>query len=205
MLFLKMNHPEIASIKFDLENSDITYYKNFINKKFSIELFDYFNNLQEWKTNEIKIFGKKCLQNRETLCFSYNNLDYKYSGLNNIGIDITEHTILIKLKNEIEKIFSNKYTFNYVLANRYKDGSNNIGMHSDNEKDLQGPIVCISLGSSRFFDFKGIYNNLKKRIILENGSMLVMKGTTQKYYKHGIPLQKKINDSRISLTFRIII
>ena len=57
----------------------------------------------------------------------------------------------------------NKYTFNYVLGNRYKDGSNNIGMHSDNEKDLQGSIVCISLGSSRFFDFKGIYNNYKKK------------------------------------------
>ncbi len=190
--------------KLNLNNSDITYYKSFIDKNFSTDLFNYFNNLEEWKINEIKIFGKKCLQNRETLCFSYNDLDYKYSGINNIGIDITKHDILIKLKNLIEKLFSNKYSFNYVLGNRYQNGSNNIGMHSDNEKDLEGPIVCISLGSSRFLDFKGIYNNLKERINLENGSMLVMDGNTQKYYKHGIPLQKKVNDTRISLTFRII-
>ena len=76
-------------------------------------------------------------------------------------------------------------------------------MHSDSIQ--KGPIVTLSFGATRFFDFKSIDGLHKERLTLEAGTMLVMDvEKTQKYYKHGIPVQKKIKDPRISLTFRVI-
>jgi len=78
-------------------------------------------------------------------------------------------------------------------------------MHSDDERSLTGPIVSISLGAERFFDL--IYKNdgsIKHRITLKSGSMIIMDGITQNYWKHGIPIQRKISDTRINITFRIV-
>ena len=85
-----------------------------------------------------------------------------------IIFDLNEHKILIELINNIENLLNNKYSFNYILGNRYKSGSNNIGMHSDDERDLLGPIVSVSLGCNRYFDIHGKYNNEKIRIDLKS-------------------------------------
>ena len=195
-------------VNLNLPGSDIQYYENFLENDESKDIFDYLNNLDGWEKKKIKVFGKECYQNRETVVFSEKGLNYKYSGIDNVGFDIHSHGILIKIKNKIERFFNNQYTFNYILCNRYKTGRENIGMHSDDEKNLFGPIVSISLGVSRFFDITGkpntIGNSLKKRIELKNGSMLIMSGQTQTNYKHGIPKQNKISETRINLTYRII-
>lgn len=195
----------MINIDLSEKNSIVMYNENFLNDEESDTLFNYLNNLNEWKSQEIIIYGKKCKQNRETINFSYESLSYNYSGINNIGSDINEHKILIELINKIENFFNYKYSFNYILGNRYKSGSNNIGMHSDDEKDLVGPIVSVSLGCNRYFDIHGKYNNEKVRIDLKKGSLLIMDGKTQKNYKHGVPLQKKIHDTRINLTFRYVL
>ena len=192
-------------LKLPQQKSTIIYFEKFLEEKESNDLFQHLNNLDDWKSLEFFLFGKKCKQNRETINFSYNKLRYNYSGLSNIGLEINEHIILINLKKKIENLFDNKYSFNYILGNRYRSGKDNIGMHSDDEKDLKGPIVSISLGCNRFFDIKGKYNKDKLRLDLNNGSLLIMNGECQKHYKHGIPIQKKINNIRINLTFRIIV
>lgn len=192
----------MLNLNLSQKDSWVMYDDNFLNDDESNNLFNYLNNLNDWESKEIIVFGKKCKQNRETINFSYNGLSYNYSGINNKGSILNEHKILVELINKIENLFNNKYSFNYILGNRYKSGSNNIGMHSDDERDLVGPIVSISLGCNRYFDIHGKYNNEKIRMDLKKGSLLIMGGNTQKNYKHGVPLQKKIHDTRINLTFR---
>jgi 2OG-Fe(II) oxygenase superfamily len=41
-------------------------------------------------------------------------------------------------------------------------------------------------------------------IQLENGSLLIMKGTTQTFWQHSVPKTAKIASPRINLTFRTI-
>ena len=132
-------------------------------------------------------------------------MNYRYSGTNNVGEDIFKHPILIELKKKIENLLSNKYEFNYVLGNKYDDGTKNIGFHSDDERDLCGPIASISIGSERFFDFKHkTEKTIKKRLNLKNGSLIIMGGNTQHFYKHGIPIQKNVKNCRINLTYRVV-
>jgi alkylated DNA repair dioxygenase AlkB len=76
--------------------------------------------------------------------------------------------------------------------------------HSDDEKVMQenGIIASISLGADRFFEFKHKTLDIRQKILLENGSLLVMQGETQKYYLHQLPKSKKVQEARINLTFR---
>src|SRR6187431_60877 len=94
-----------------------------------------------------------------------------------------------------------------VLLNYYRDGSDSNGWHADNEKELgTNPVIAsLSLGAERNFQLKhNIDITQKKNIILENGSLLLMKGTTQHFWKHQIPKTAKAIGPRINLTFRII-
>jgi alkylated DNA repair dioxygenase AlkB len=79
--------------------------------------------------------------------------------------------------------------------------------HSDAEKDLKknGAIGSLSFGAERKFSLKHKATGETVSTILENGSLLVMKGTTQTHWLHRLPPTKKITTPRINLTFRTII
>ncbi|MFN3299274.1 MAG: alpha-ketoglutarate-dependent dioxygenase AlkB family protein, partial [Sediminibacterium sp.] len=104
----------------------------------------------------------------------------------------------------VEKI-SNE-TYNSCLLNLYHDGEEGMGWHSDAEPELKpnGAIASISFGAERKFNFKHKITQEKKQIILHHGSLLVMKGTTQRYWQHQLPSSKIIKEPRINLTFRTI-
>lgn len=102
-----------------------------------------------------------------------------------------------------------EYTFNYCLANFYQDGSQNIGMHSDDEKDLAEPIIAyVSLGADRYFDLvtkdKDKSKQEKQRLLLENRFLTLMMDDTQKNSKHCVPIQKGVSSGCINLTFRVV-
>jgi len=115
--------------------------------------------------------------------------------------------ILQEIQLELEDRLHTK--FNHCMLNRYEDGSVHIGSHSDNLENLC--IASISLGAHRDFILthkkppEGQTNRYKKRWPLADGSLLVMQGQTQKFWKHEIPKQLKIKEGRISLTFRQLI
>jgi alkylated DNA repair dioxygenase AlkB len=93
------------------------------------------------------------------------------------------------------------------LLNYYRDGKDSNGWHADNEKELgTNPIIAsLSFGTERVFQLKHNHlENQKINLTLENGSLLLMKGTTQHFWKHQIPKTTKPIGSRINLTFRII-
>ena len=108
------------------------------------------------------------------------------------------------MKKRIEKFVDIK--FNSVLANLYRDGSDSNGWHSDNEKELgENPIIAsLSLGASRKFKLRNNRNGENVDLILENGSLLIMAGSTQAYWKHAVPKTKQNVFPRINLTYRVV-
>jgi len=99
------------------------------------------------------------------------------------------------------------FEFTSCLANLYRHGQDSNGWHADNEKELGvNPIIAsLSLGEERFFHLKHRNDkNLKQKLLLQNGSLLIMKGETQHHWLHQIAKTKKKIEPRINLTFRQI-
>ena len=98
--------------------------------------------------------------------------------------------------------------FNSVLLNYYRDQNDSMGFHSDDEPELgsQPTIASVSLGASRTFILKHkTKRHLKPvRISLPGGSLLVMSGDTQQFWKHGIEKESQPCGPRVNLTFRRI-
>ena len=90
------------------------------------------------------------------------------------------------------------------MLNLYHDGNEGMGWHSDDEKEIlpNSSIASLSLGAARKFSFKHKSTKETISLLLENGSLLEMKGAIQKNWLHELPKTKKINTARINLTFR---
>ncbi len=101
------------------------------------------------------------------------------------------------------------YRFNGVLANHYRDGADSMGMHADDEPEL-GPsrddiaVASVSLGDARRFVLKHKVSGQRRVFELGHGSLLVMRGTTQLRYRHGLPKTKRPVGARLNLTFRVV-
>jgi alkylated DNA repair dioxygenase AlkB len=99
--------------------------------------------------------------------------------------------------------------FNSVLANYYRDGGDSMGEHADNEPEL-GPhrddvrIASISLGAPRRFVLRHRRTREVHTFELGEGSLLVMGGTTQRFYRHHVPRTRTAVGPRLNLTFRVI-
>jgi len=192
-----------SEISLNLKDGDAYYYHKFFNKP---EADTFFKNLLteiKWKQDNINIFGKTYPQPRLTAFFANNNKPYSYSNIKMKPKDFMGDLLTIKqiLENEMDIKFTS------CLANLYRDGQDSNGWHADNEKELGiNPIIAsISFGAERLFHLKHKKDNtLRTRIILEHGSLLIMKGATQHNWLHQIPKTKKDIEQRINLTFRII-
>jgi len=114
-----------------------------------------------------------------------------------------EYTPTVKrLLKVVNKVAKNE--FNHVLLNLYRDGKDSIGAHADNEKELgDKPIIAsLSFGATRLFRITGCGQSID--LNLNSGSLLIMGGEMQHFYKHSIPKQFKVSNPRINLTFRTI-
>ncbi len=156
-----------------------------------------------WETGFIKIFGKTHQIPRLQAWHADDGINYTYSGKKLQRHDW--NNTLLEIKKIIESITS--FKFNSVLANLYRDGSDSMGLHSDDEKELgKNPVIAsLSLGESRDIYFKHKKNKSSLVISQTSGQLLVMRGRTQEYWKHEIKKTKKFKKPRINLTFRNII
>ena len=190
-------------IVLNLPDAEIIYYPHFFDKKEADAIFDQLITEIPWQQDEIRVFGKVHPQPRLTALFGNEGKSYSYS---NIKMQpLPWNPLLQKIKSSVENIFETNFTT--VLLNLYRDGKDSNGWHSDNEKELgTNPIIAsVSFGAERIFQLKhNTISNLKQNILLEHGSLLLMKGTTQHFWKHQIPKTSKIIGSRINLTFRVI-
>ncbi|WP_420321925.1 alpha-ketoglutarate-dependent dioxygenase AlkB family protein [Flagellimonas sp.] len=187
----------------DLADGDITYFPSFFSEELSNNYFQFLKDSIPWQQDKIKVFGKVYDQPRLTALFGDNQNSYSYSG-----ITMQPHVFnpeLIQIKERVEKASNTNFTS--CLLNYYRDGKDSNGWHSDDEKELGiNPIIAsISFGASRFFHLRNKVDKTKKhKILLENGSLLLMKGATQHHWQHQIPKTSKPIGGRINLTFRIL-
>tara|TARA_R110002051_G_scaffold157113_2_gene228704 strand:- start:742 stop:1341 length:600 start_codon:yes stop_codon:yes gene_type:complete len=190
-------------INLNLPDSDISYFPNFIE---SHKTDSYFNILREtvlWQQDYIKVFGKVYAQPRLTSLYSTNGKPYTYSNITMHPHEFSKE--LFELKTKVEKVSETLFTT--CLLNLYRDGKDSNGWHADNEKELGiNPIIAsITLGQERYFHLKHKTDeNLKRKILLKHGSLLLMKGETQHHWLHQIPKTTKALNERINLTFRVI-
>jgi len=188
-------------IKFQLEDADVFYKTDFYTSEKAWEYFEILLKETDWQEDEITVFGKTYPQPRLTALFGDSDKSYSYSNIKMFPKPFTK--LLQTIKEDIEKFSGEK--FNTVLLNLYRDGSDSNGWHSDDEKELgKNPaIASVSFGAERVFHLRNKKDkSIKQKLILENGSLLVMKGETQHTWQHQIPKTKKLIGARINLTFR---
>lgn len=190
-------------INLNLPDADVVYYPHFFSEKKADRYFETLLNETNWQQDDITVFGKTYQQPRLTALYGENGKSYTYSGITMKPLPFT--SLLKEIKDLIETI--TKETFTTVLLNLYRNGQDSNGWHSDDEKELgKNPVIAsVSFGAERVFHFKHKNNKeLKKSIQLQHGSLLTMKGSTQKKWKHQLPKTKKVDSPRINLTFRAI-
>lgn len=199
-----------------IDNINVHYTKNFLDKELADEYFQILENNLEYYTDEessVVVYGKVHNIPRKQVAYGDKNLSYKFSGNNIKAYSWDEDNeickVLKKIKKKVEMFTGRK--FNFVLINRYADGTQHIGAHSDSEKELgETPdIIGVSLGASR--DFKLTPWNFQPEkmpndltINLEHGSLVAMYHPTNNFWKHSIPKRLTVKEPRISLTFRYI-
>lgn len=176
------------------------YTPNWINKADADILFDHLMHKINWQTEDITMFGKKVTVPRLVAWYGDSEAKYKYSNLTHEPLPWL--SALAKVKKRL--IEETDYCFNSVLCNLYRNGSDYMGWHSDNEKELgTNPVIAsISLGSDRRFLFRHRKTQQKIELILEHGSMLLMLENCQNEWQHSLPKSLKNMDTRINLTFR---
>ena len=187
----------------DLPDAEIIYYPQFFDKEQADQIYSELLQEIAWQQDNITVFGKTHPQPRLTALYGNEGKPYSYS---NITMQPNPwNTLLQKIKYLIEA--TTECQFTTVLLNQYRDGKDSNGWHADNEKELgTNPIIAsLSFGAERVFQLKhNTIADAKKNIVLEHGSLLLMKGSTQHFWKHQIPKTAKPIGNRINLTFRSI-
>jgi alkylated DNA repair dioxygenase AlkB len=180
----------------------VNYYGKLLTNKVANHYLDCLLNTIEWKNDQAVIYGKLIITKRKVAWNGDTDFEYTYSKTTKRALPWT--TELLQLKALVEEKTGEK--FNSCLLNLYHNGDEGMAWHSDGEKDLKknGAIGSLSFGAERKFAFKHKETKETISLILEHGSLLVMKGTTQTNWLHRLPPTKLIDKPRISLTFRII-
>jgi alkylated DNA repair dioxygenase AlkB len=210
-----MDKPQIA-IKMDLfntgsiENVNLLPYDgtvNYYGKLFTAQQADHYFEVLfrdiEWRNDEAVIFGKRIITKRKVAWYGDRNFEYTYSNVTKQALIWTPE--LLELKAIAEK--HSGETFNSCLLNLYHTGEEGMAWHSDGEKDLKknGAIGSMTFGAERKFSFKHKQGKQTVSLLLEHGSLLVMKDTTQTHWLHRLPPTKLMSKSRINLTFRTML
>jgi alkylated DNA repair dioxygenase AlkB len=181
----------------------VNYHGKVLKQKEALHYLERLLHTIEWKNDEAVIFGKHIITKRKAAW--YGDFEYLYSYSNTTKQALAWTIELLELRKIAEEITGAK--FNSCLLNLYHTGEEGMAWHSDDEKSLgkNTTIASFSLGAERKFSFRHKRTKETTSLILENGSLLVMKDATQTNWLHSLPKSKKINRPRINLTFRTIV
>lgn len=156
----------------------------------------------DWRRLEIRLFGRRVLQPRLTAWYGDPEAIYSYSGLQ--LEPLRWHPLLEALKSRLESFTGER--FNSVLANAYRDGSDSMGWHSDDEKELglEPFIASLSFGEERRFLVRE-KGRKSRAMVLQHGSLLVMQGQSQRRFQHSLPKTRRAVGARVNLTYRMVL
>lgn len=185
------------------EGGTVNYFGKIMNQQ---EADNYLQTLLsgiEWKNDEAVIFGRHIITKRKVAWYGDREFSYTYSNITKEAQVWTKE--LLELKRIAEGLSGEHY--NSCLLNLYHNGEEGMAYHSDGEKDLKknGAIASLSFGAERKFSFKHKKTKETVSLILEHGSLLVMKGETQSNWLHRLPPTKLVQKPRVNLTFRTIV
>ncbi|KAK1310383.1 hypothetical protein QJS10_CPA08g01783 [Acorus calamus] len=208
------------------DGSDVVYVARFLSPDRSWEWFDYLDKRIPWTRPSIRVFGRSCVQPRDTCYVASEEVpELKYSGYQPHAYSWDDFPPLKAILEEVHEALPGS-SFNSLLLNRYKCGSDCVGWHADDEK-LYGPtpeIASVSFGCEREFllrkkpsktsqekasssTSKGLKTKRpnQHQFMLKHGSLLVMRGYTQRDWVHSVPKRAKAKAVRINLTFRCVL
>lgn len=196
-LAVRHNH-----ILLPMQDAHVEYYPNWLTHQHANDLLHYFKEQLAWQQPSIQLYGKMHKIPRLQAWYGDPNTEYEYSKLKMTPLAWDKR--LEKMKQACEQTCQHR--FNSVLANMYRNGNDSMGMHADNEAELGStPVIAsVSLGQARRFSFKHVQNKETQRVLLEHGSLLIMKGHTQQHWQHGINKSRTQNGLRLNFTFRSV-
>ncbi|TNE40793.1 MAG: alpha-ketoglutarate-dependent dioxygenase AlkB [Sphingomonadales bacterium] len=157
-----------------------------------------------WRQESITLFGRTHAQPRLICWMGDAGCTYRYSGR-------TWHpepwdSLVADLRSQVEGLTGER--FNSALLNLYRNGSDSMGFHADDEPELgKTPVIAsLSFGAERVMHFRHRHDHSlpTRKIALPDGSLLVMRGETQANWRHAIPKTRRPVGPRINLTFRRI-
>ena len=186
-----------------MAGADLLFYPNWMATGVADSLMTALRENIAWECHRIKMFGREVDSPRLSCWMGDAGASYVYSQTR-----FEPHPWLRELQRLRERL-QNEFEckFNSVLANLYRHGQDSMGWHSDDEPELgkQPVIASISLGATRRFSFKAKSENAKAvHLELPHGSLLLMRGDTQKNYRHALAKTAKLVGERINLTYRNI-
>ncbi len=181
------------------EHSSLMYWENFLSPDAATDLQHFCSAELPWLQSTIKMFGKPVTIPRQNAWFG--SEPYSYSGTRFAAQPMP--LPIETLRQAVEQVTLE--TFNSVLANRYRDGHDCMGWHSDDERSLgnRPQIASVSLGEGRRFLLRNKNDHRQKReLLLAHGSLLMMRGACQSQWQHSLPKMRRVKKQRINLTFR---
>lgn len=184
-------------------NGTVLYYGKVVDEERARNYYETLLNTIEWKNDEAIIYGKHYITKRKVAWYGDKNFSYTYSNTTKFAQAWTRE--LLELKTLSEKITGT--TYNSCLLNLYHSGEEGMAWHSDDEKALgkNSAIASWSFGAERKFSFKHKQSGQTVSVVLENGSLLVMKDETQTHWLHRLPPTTKVKRPRVNLTFRTMV
>lgn len=208
--------------------SEVVYISRFVAREKAWEWFDYLDKSIPWTSPEIRVFGRSAKQPRDVCYVADEGLTVlKYSGHQPHAHSWDEFPVLKDILKVVLEALPGSY-FNSLLLNRYKTGSNYVSWHADDEP-LYGPtpeIASVTFGCERDFllrkkptksqatsasgeagpkRLKVTASQKQHSFLLKHGSLLVMRGYTQRDWQHSVPKRAKVSSPRINLTFRHVL
>lgn len=181
-------------------DGEVYYFGKVFNQQIADEWLLVLTQTINWKPDEVMMFGKRIITKRKAAWYGDQPFPYTYSKVTKVALAFTPDLLILKEKAEVVS----DETYNSCLLNLYHTGEEAMTWHSDDEKEIvpNSAIASFSFGAQRKFSFKHKQTKHTTSLLLEHGSLLVMKGETQTHWLHKLPPTKTVRSPRINLTFR---
>ena len=201
-----MGRPHIdtgVDVQDRIQGLAFTYIDSYLTKQEADCLFTHCVERIDWQFERVKMFGRELIAPRLSCSIGDRGLTYRYRGSQGTTFPFT--TELHQLRSRLASDFQTE--FNFVLANRYRSGSDYVGWHADDESDLNPNtmIVSLSLGASRTFRLRPRSGGNSVARVVSHGSLVVMFPGCQTRYKHTLTKSSKSIGERVNLSFRQVL
>ena len=179
---------------------ELDYESGFLDNAIADDLLAHCLNELPWREELVKMFGQTFVAPRISCALADDGCTYRYRGSQSESIRFTSKLDVLrrKLREEIDA------PFNYALATQYRNGSDYVGWHTDDERDLVPgqTIANVSLGEAREFRIKSRDGSFDERITTVHGSLLCMRGDILRTTKHSLIRTRRVIGPRVVLSFR---